>query len=100
MTRWLIPGAGLLVLVVAVAVGIGVWTQQGDSAGACDHNALVQALQEGIRQADTQNKSTFEIDRPASCNDEDQANAVQEVTRNWHMMPGGMMMREATHPGS
>lgn len=98
MTRWLMPGIGALVLAVAAVVGIAVWTQQGDSA-TCDHDALVQALHDGITQAEGQNKSSFEIERPAGCSDDDQAAAVAEVTRSWHMMPGGMMMREGAHPG-
>ena len=98
MARWLIPWIGILVVVAAVAVGAVIWTQQGDTA-TCDHDVLVQALRDGISTAEAQGKDAFEIERPAGCSEQDQADAVPEVTRNWHMMPGGMMMREATHPG-
>ena len=99
MGRWLIPGIGALVLAGAVAVGAVVWTQQGDGT-TCDQAALVHALDEGLRQAEQQDKETWEIERPVGCGDADQEQAIAEMTRDWHMMPGGMMMRASKHPGS
>jgi len=98
MPRWLFPAVSGLVIVVAVGVGLVVWTQSGDSA-ACDRAQLSKALQAGIQAADQGSAATFELERPAACTEQDLADVVPEVTRSWHMMPGGAMMREARHTG-
>jgi hypothetical protein len=96
MTKWLAPVVGAAALAVAVAVGAVIWTQQG-SGGSCDRAALAAALGDGIRAADEQAKPQFAVARPDNCTEDDLASVLPEVTRNWHMMPGGLLMREASH---
>jgi hypothetical protein len=36
-------------------------------------------------------------DATAVCRDEEISAAMQEITREWHMMPGGTMMRSPDH---
>jgi hypothetical protein len=96
MARWLFPAVSGLVIVVVAGLGLVVWTQSGDSA-ACDRAQLAQALRDGIQAADQQGKGTFSVERPAACTEQDLSDIVPEVTRSWHMMPGGKMMREAQH---
>jgi hypothetical protein len=98
MTRWLVPGAGALVLIVAVALGVYVWSTAGDAAASCDQAALDQSLRDGIRAAGQQGATQFTLDRPAGCTDTDIEDAVPAVTRTWHAMAGGILMREAAHP--
>lgn len=98
MPRWLFPAVSGLVIVATVGVGAVVWTRSGDSA-TCDRAQLSQALRAGVQAANARDASTFEVDRPAACTEQDLADIVPEVTRSWHMMPGGTMMREAKHTG-
>jgi hypothetical protein len=83
-------------LVVAVGVGAGVWALSG-GGGSCDRALLEAVLRDEIAQADRDRQPQFEIARPAHCGEDDLAGVVPEVTRAWHMMPGGVVMREASH---
>jgi len=96
MTKWLAPVVGAAALAVAVAVGAVVWTHQS-AGGSCDRALLSAALADGIRAADQQAKSQFEPARPVNCTEDDLTSVLLEVTRNWHTMPGGILMREASH---
>jgi hypothetical protein len=96
MTKWLAPVVGAAALAVAVAVGAVVWAQQGAS-GSCDRAMLAAALSDGIRAADQQATSQVDPVRPANCAEDDVASVLPEVTRKWHMMPGGILMREPSH---
>lgn len=98
MARWMVPALGALALVVAAAVGALIWAQKGDG-GSCDRALLAAVLGDGINQADQRGQAQFEIVRPASCDEDDLAGVAPEVTRIWHMMPGGIMMREPSHTG-
>ena len=95
MAKWLAPIIAVSVLVVGVAVGAAVWAQNSD-AETCDGAALDMALADGMHAADASGKAQFDIDRPAHCGEDDIAAALAEMTRGWHMMPGGTMMREAS----
>jgi hypothetical protein len=99
LAKWLAPILGGWALIAAASVGAVVWAQKGDG-GTCDRGELAAALGDGIRIADQQDKSQFDIVRPTRCGEEDIASVLQEVTRAWHMMPGGTMMREASHTPS
>jgi hypothetical protein len=96
MTKWLAPAIGAVALVVAVAVGVVVWAQPG-GGGSCDRTLLSTALSDGIQAANQQAKAQFEVARPAACTEDDIASVLPEVTRVWHMMPGGILMREPSH---
>jgi hypothetical protein len=99
MAKWLAPALGAIVLVIAVVVGAAIWSQKGDG-GSCDHALLTAVLTDAIKQADQRGQVQFDIVRPAHCNEDDLAGVVPEVTRSWHMMPGGGMMRETSHPAA
>lgn len=97
MARWLVPVGGLVVLVAALAIGVAVWTGGDGGATACDRTALAQSIREGIAAADRARSDQFEPALPPGCGADDVEPAAREVTRDWHAMPGGIMMREATH---
>jgi hypothetical protein len=96
MSKWLAPVIGAVALVVAMVVGLVVWSQPGGGV-SCDRALLSAALGDGIRAADQGSKPQFEVARPAGCTEDDLASVLPEVTRSWHMMPGGILMREASH---
>jgi hypothetical protein len=83
-------------LVVAAGVVAGVWALHG-GGGSCDRALLEAVLRDEVAQADRDRQAQFDIVRPAHCGEDDLAGVVPEVTRAWHMIPGGVMMREASH---
>jgi hypothetical protein len=44
-------------------------------------------------------EARFEQERPESCGEPDLSGLLPGVTRGWHMMPGGVLMREPSHRG-
>ncbi len=96
MATWLAPALGALALVAVAGAGAFIWAQSGDG-GSCDRALLAAVLRDGIERADQRGQAQLEIVRPAYCNEDDLAGAVPEVTRSWHMMPGGILMREPSH---
>jgi len=99
MNRWLIPVAGIALTAVAVSGGVAVWTASGGAGANCDRAALAQSIADGTRQADTAGAAQFMAGATAGCRDEEMRSAMEELTREWHMMPGGMMMRSPDHMG-
>lgn len=99
MTKWLAPALGVLVLAAAAGVGAVVWSQGSDTA-ACDRGMLSAVLNDGIVRAEQAGKAQFEVVRPPGCGEGDLADVLPEVTRGWHTMPGGAIMREPSHTGS
>jgi hypothetical protein len=85
---------------VAVAVGLGVlvWTASGSDA-SCGDDRLIAAMQVAIEEAERSGDSRAAVDMPNGCTDDDLATALPAVTRTWHVMPGGVLMREPTHTG-
>jgi hypothetical protein len=96
MANWLAPALVVVALVVAGSVGAGVWALSG-GGGSCDQSLLEAVLRDEIAQADRGRQAQFDIARPPHCGEDDLAGVVPEVTRAWHLMPGGVMMREASH---
>jgi hypothetical protein len=96
MAKWLAPTLVLVLLVAAASIGAGVWAL-GGGGGSCDRALLEAVLRDGIAQADGAQQPQFAIARPPHCTEDELAGVVPEVTRAWHMMPGGVMMREASH---
>ncbi len=98
VTRWLLPAFGAAVIALAALVAVFVWSQSGDSAsGACDRDALVAAMQEAISQADHDGVDQMSPNMPDGCSPEDMMQAMTEVSRSWHAMPDGTIMRAAEH---
>jgi len=96
MNRWLIPAAGVALTTAAVGGGVVVWTA-GSGGIDCDRAALAQSIAEGTRQSDADGTAQFMPAATAGCSEEEMLDTMQEITREWHMMPGGMMMRSLDH---
>jgi hypothetical protein len=96
LAKWLAPVLGALALVIAASVGAIVWAQKGDG-GTCDRALLAAVLSDGVQNANQRGAAQFDVVRPAPCSEADLASVLPEVTRSWHMMPGGTMMREPSH---
>jgi hypothetical protein len=91
-----LPLAGLVVVIAAVAVGLAVWFAAGGGSG-CDRDALREAVREGVAQADRQNLNEFTLRFPPGCGEDDVLAVLHDVTHEWHVMPGGSLMRGASH---
>lgn len=96
--RWmLLAGAGSLIL-IALLTGAFVWASGGSAS--CDETALASAMHDGIASAEQSGAIEFTIEMPSGCKDHHMMDAMLAVSRTWHAMPGGLMMREARHQGS
>jgi len=96
MARWIIPTAGLAVLVLAIGIAAVSWTRGGDGA-SCDRATLASEMRQQLRTAEGAGSSQFTMSMPEGCGDTDVMGLVPEVTRTWHAMPGGVMMRAPSH---
>jgi len=85
-----------VVVVGAVAAGIVVWNRSGASA-QCDQAQLVAAMQDAMAEAERGGHVQMAVRMPSACSDDDMAAAMPGVSRSWHPMPGGVMMRESQH---
>jgi hypothetical protein len=97
MRRWRIAAVGLALTAAAVGGGVAVWSASGDNGASCDRIALTQSITDGMRRAEADEAVQFMPDATAGCHYEEMSAAAQEITREWHMMPGGMMMRSPGH---
>ena len=97
MSRWMIPMAGIALAAAAVGGGVAVWATSDDHGAGCDRAALSQAITDGMHRADVDGANQFMPDATAGCRDDEKFAVMQELTREWHMMPGGMMMRSTDH---
>lgn len=96
--RWmLLAGAGALIL-IAIVTGAFVWASGGSAS--CDEAALESAMRAGIASGERSGAEEVTIEMPSACKDVDLADAMPKVSRTWHAMPGGVMMRQVEHPGS
>jgi hypothetical protein len=84
------------VAIIAVVVGVVAWSASGAEA-RCDHQALRAAMHERIGVAETRGMTQVHVDMPEACTDDDMADMMPEVSRSWHVMPGGALMRESMH---
>ena len=96
MARWMIPTFGLIVLVLAIGVAAVSWTRGGGDA-SCDRPALAASLRQELQTAESAGVDQFTVTMPQGCEDADLESVVPEVTRGWHAMPGGSMMRAPSH---
>lgn len=96
--RWmLLAGAGALIL-IALFAGAFVWASGGSAA--CDVAVLQSAMKAGIATAEQSGATEVTIVMPSGCKDVDLTDAMPKVSRTWHAMPRGVMMRQVEHPGS
>ena len=96
MARWLIPTFGLVVLVLAIGVAAVSWTRGGGGA-SCDRSALAATLRQQLPAAEASSAPQFSVAMPDGCKDADLEAIVPEVTRSWHAMTGGIIMRAPSH---
>jgi len=74
------------------------WSRSGDSAsGPCDRDALVATMRGAIAEADRDGADQVSPEIPADCTADDMTQAMMEVSRSWHVMPDGTMMRAGEH---
>ena len=97
MAKWLAPVLGGVALVVAAAVGAVVWAQSGDGGGTCDRTAMAAQMRDTMSMAEQQGRSMANMPMPTHCNAGDMAAMMPEVSRTWHMMPDGTMMKQPSH---
>lgn len=96
MKGWLIPAAGVALAVAAAGTGVGTWASTG-GRGSCDRVTLERAMSEGMRRAESAGATRFMPEAVGRCSDEDMLAVVPSLTLEWHVMPGGMMMRSPEH---
>ncbi len=96
MSRMIVPIVGLVVLLMAVGAGVGVWLALG-VGGGCDADALREVVREGVAEADRQGLDEFTPEFPEGCGETDLRAVLHDVTHEWHVMPGGSLMRGASH---
>jgi len=86
----------VVMVVGAVAVGVVVWNGSG-SAAQCNHGQLEAAMHDTIAMAENSGHGQASVNMPEACTDDDVAEAMPGVSRSWHPMPGGTLMRESHH---
>ncbi|MBI5287580.1 MAG: hypothetical protein HY873_01270 [Chloroflexi bacterium] len=96
--RWVVPAVGGVLIAGAAVVLAVSWSRSGDPATTtCDHDALVATMQKAIAQADRNSADQVSPEMPAGCTADDMTQAMMEVSRSWHVMPNGTMMRAREH---
>lgn len=94
--RVLMVAVGGAVVVGAVSIGALAWTSGGSAS--CDTAALESAMHDGVARGEHLPQGTeVRITMPDGCGDADMAAAMPAVSRTWHVMPGGAMMRQPQH---
>lgn len=99
MNRWRIAVAGIALTAAVAGEAVAVWAMSGDEAAACDPAALSRSLADDMQRAGAEGDTQFMPRTSPGCGEADMRMAMQEMTRDWHMMPGGMMMRRPDHMG-
>jgi hypothetical protein len=80
----------------AIVIGVVLWNSSG-SAAECDRGQMVAAMHDAIAIAEGEGRTQVTVDMPHACDDDDMAHALPEVSRSWHVMPGGGLMHEPLH---
>jgi hypothetical protein len=91
-----IAAVAAIVVVGALAVGVVAWNGSG-SAAQCDHDQLAAAMHDSIEMAERGSHAQASVNMPDACGDDDMMEAVPGVSRSWHVMPGGTLMRAEHH---
>jgi hypothetical protein len=97
MARWIATVTGLLAIAIAGSIVFVALIGTGDTSAACDRDALVVAMRDAIAKADRAGVDQIAADRPEDCSAGDMMEAMLEVSRSWHVMPDGTMMRAPRH---
>lgn len=90
--------AGTMV-VIAGAIGAGAFVFASGGSASCDEVALTVVMAERIALAEANGATEISVALPSGCADDDMVAAMPAVSREWHAMPGGVMMREGQHAG-
>jgi hypothetical protein len=96
--RWMLLAVAGALTLLALFAGAFVWASGGSAS--CDETALASAMHDGIASAEQSGAIELTIEMPSGCKDHHMMDAMPAVSRTWHAMPGGMMMREAQHQRS
>lgn len=96
--RWMLLAGAAALILIALLAGTFVWASGGSAS--CDETALASAMQVGIATAERSGATEVTIAMPSGCKDLHMTDAMPMVSRTWHAMPGGVMMRQVKHPGS
>ncbi len=94
--RWIFPSAAAVLAASAVVAGVVAFTTAGGKAD-CDETALASAMHEEIASAERAGELQSTIELPEGCADTHMMDAMPAVSRSWHVMPGGTMMRQPEH---
>jgi len=92
----------IIAVVAAVALG-GAATAgfvafaTGGGATRCDTDELAAAMHAAIARGDHAGAAQVPVELPAGCDADDMMALAPSVTRSWHVMPDGTMMRAAEH---
>jgi hypothetical protein len=92
----LLPALAAFAVIGAVVAAIFVWSATG-TAARCEDAQLTDAIATSIAAAERDGSEQVTLDLPEACDDDDVAYALPAVSREWHTMPGGVLMRESTH---
>ena len=93
--KWLL--AALAAVVVIGAVTAGLFSFAAGGSAECDEAALAHDMTEAIASAERAGIDQTSVELPAGCSDDDMTAQMPAVSRSWHAMPGGLMMREPVH---
>lgn len=94
--RLVFPAVAVAAVGAVITVGV-VAFGAGDSSASCDSHALEQAMHGGISDAERHGHHDIVIEIPAGCTDADLELTMPRISRDWHVMPGGVLMREGQH---
>ena len=97
--RWVLPAAATAVMAGAVIIALVVFWAGGRGAD-CDHAALEAAMRQEIIDAERAGALQTSVVVPAGCHDDDLIDAMPGISRSWHAMPDGTLMRQPQHEGS
>lgn len=98
MKTWLLPGIGVAAVGGAAVVAAVVFSS-GSGSAQCDTQALATAMRSGLAAAEQRGMAQMTIEMPPNCGDGDMMRMMASVSRSWHAMDGGVMMRQSRHTG-
>jgi uncharacterized membrane protein len=91
-----ISAAVAVVVLSALAVAFVAWNRSAPAA-TCDEDALAVAIERGIGSAEHGGIDVVAVGMPVHCAGDDVGVVLPRVSRSWHAMPDGTIMRQGTH---
>jgi hypothetical protein len=91
-------GGTLLIVMIAIAAGVFAFTSGGGDAD-CDTAALAAIMRDRIDAAEREGHAESTVTFPDGCGESDMVDVLPEVSRTWHVMPGGTLMHLPEHEG-